>query len=165
LPALLQAGQRATRGLSRLSDAASEWFSGAEPRSAPADGWAEIQAQGPLAALLGFESPLQAGRSVVVLNATDAAQLPAAANLLLDAGKLRLVRGDLVLVRGEAVESFRVGEVYHVGELRWWRWLWFQLHTHPVLLAALGLLIGIGVALIVYRALAQMAARRLAARP
>ena len=72
---------------------------------------------------------------MVLLNATEAAALPAAAEVLLDAGKVRLVRGDLVLVRGEAVEAFRVGDTYDVGELRWWRWLWFQLHTHPLLLA------------------------------
>jgi hypothetical protein len=102
---------------------------------------------------------------VVLLNATDATALPAAAEVLLDPGKLRLVRGDLVLVRGESVDAFRVGEnIYHVGELRWWRWLWFQLHTHPFLLAALGLLVGLGLSLIAFRVLRGMAARRLAAR-
>jgi hypothetical protein len=101
---------------------------------------------------------------VVLLNATEPEALPAAAELLLDAGKLRLVRGDLVLVRGEAVDAFRVGGVYHVGELRWWRWLWFQMHTHPLLLALLGLTLGVVVSLIVFRLLRALAARRLAAR-
>lgn len=164
LPARLEAGQRAASTLGRLADAGAEWFSGAVPHVVPREGWTELQARGPLAAISGFESPLAAGRSVVLLNATDAAALPAAAEVLLDAGKVRLVRGDLVLVRGDAVEAFRVGEVYHVGELRWWRWLWFQLHTHPLLLALLGLVMGLALSLIVYRALRLMAARRLAGR-
>ncbi|MBA4175018.1 MAG: cellulose synthase [Leptothrix sp. (in: Bacteria)] len=164
LPARLAAGQRAASTLGRLADAGAEWFSGAAPHVVPREGWTELQTRGPLAAISGFESPLAEGRSVVLLNATDAATLPSAAEVLLDAGKVRLVRGDLVLVRGDAVEAFRVGEVYHVGELRWWRWLWFQLHTHPLLLALLGLVMGLALSLIVYRALRLMAARRLAGR-
>jgi hypothetical protein len=164
VPAQLDAGRRASSGLGRLADAGAEWFSGAVPHAAPREGWTELVAQGPLAALFAFESPLSAGRSVVVLNATDASALPAAADALLDAGKVRQVRGDLVLLRGQAVDAFRVGEVYYVGSLRWWRWVWFQLHTHPVLLAALGLLLGVAVALIVYRALRRIAQRRLAVK-
>jgi len=164
VPAQLDAGRRASSGLGRLADAGAEWFSGAVPHAAPREGWTELAAQGPLAALFAFESPLAGGRSVVVLNATDESALPAAADALLDAGKVRQVRGDLVLLRGQAVDAFRVGEVYYVGSLRWWRWVWFQLHTHPVLLAALGLLLGVAVALIVYRALRRIAQRRLAVR-
>jgi cellulose synthase operon protein B len=164
LPARLDAAQRAASPLGRLSDAAGEWFSDALPRVLPRDGWTELSAQGPLAALLGFESPAHPGRSVVVLNATDAQALPAAANAIVDPGKVRQVRGDLVLVRNDIVEPYRVGEVYYVGELRWWRWVWFQLHSHPLLLAVLGLLLGIVLALIAFGVLRRIAARRLAGR-
>lgn len=164
LPAQVAAGQRATSTAGRLLDAGAEWFSGAVPRVAPREGWTELQARGPLAAILAFESPQASGRSVVMFNATDAATLPAAAEALLDAGKLRLVRGDLVLLRGDAVEAFRVGTTYQVGELRWWRWLWFQLHTHPLLLALLGLALGMVLSLMAFRLLRARAARRLAAR-
>lgn len=164
LPARLETGQRAASTLGRLADAGAEWFSGAAPHVVPREGWTELVARGPLAALSGFESPLAAGRSVVLLNATEASALPAASELLLDAGKLRQVRGDLVLVRGETVEAFRVGEIYYVGELHWWRWLWFQLHTHPLLLALLGLALGVVLSLVVFRLLRALAARRLAAR-
>ncbi len=165
LPARIDAGQRAASVLGRLSDAGTEWFSGATPHAVPRDGWTELSAKGPLAAIMGFESPLQSGRSVVVLNATDAAALPAAATALIDAGKVREIRGDLVLLRGDAVQSFRVGDVYYVGHLSWWRWLWFQLHSHPLILAALGLLLGVFLALLVFATMRRMAARRLAAGP
>jgi hypothetical protein len=163
LPARIEAGQRASSALGRLSDAGAEWFSGAMPHVVPRDGWTELAAKGPLAAILGFESPLQRGRSVVVLNATDAATLPRAAEALLDPGKVREVRGDLALVRNEEVRSYRVGETYYVGHLSWWRWVWFQLHSHPLVLVLLGLLLGVFLALVAFGAMRRMAARRLAA--
>ncbi len=163
LPARLDATLRASSALGRMADAGAEWFSGATPRAVPRDGWTELAARGPLAAIMGFESPLQAGRSVVVLNATDAATLPRTAATLIDAGKVREVRGDLVLLRGDTVQSWRVGDTYFVGHLSWWRWLWFQLHSHPILLALFGLVLGMFLALLVFRTMRRMAARRLAA--
>jgi len=163
LPARIDAGVRASSALGRLSDAGAEWFSGATPHAVPHDGWSELSAKGPLAAILGFESPLQSGRSVVVLNATDAQTLPRTAAALIDASKVRDVHGDLVLLRGEALQSYRVGETYYVGHLSWWRWIWFQLHSHPVFLVLLGLLLGVFLALVVFGAMRRMAARRLAA--
>ena len=98
-----------------------------------------------------------------MLNATDAETLPRTAAALIDASKVRDMHGDLVLLRGEALASYRVGETYYVGHLSWWRWIWFQLHSHPVLLVLLGLLLGVFLALVVFGALRRMAARRLAA--
>ncbi len=163
LPARIDAGQRASSMLGKLADAGAEWFSGALPHAVPKDGWTEIASKGPLAAILGFESPLASGRSAIVLNATDEATLPRAATALIDASKVRDVRGDLVLLRDEQVQSFRVGDTYYVGHLSWWRWLWFQLHSHPILLVALGLALGVFIALVIFGALRRMAARRLAA--
>jgi len=163
LPARIDAGQRASSPLGKIADAGAEWFSGALPHAAPKDGWTEIAGKGPLAAILGFESPLTRGRSAVVLNATDEATLPRTATALIDASKVRNVRGDLVLLRNDEVQSFRVGETYYVGHLSWWRWIWFQLHSHPILLVTLGLALGVFIALMIFGALRRMAARRLAA--
>ena len=165
LPARLDAAQRSSSVLGALASSGAEWFSGAIAPSLPHDGWTEIAARGPLAALMGFESPLQAGRSVVVLNATDAATLPLTAAALIDPGKVRLLSGDLTLLRGAQVDSFRVGATYYVGQLRWWRWIWFQLHNHPLVLALLGLLLGVFLALLVFSVMRRMAARRLSAEP
>jgi hypothetical protein len=163
LPARIDAGQRASSVLGRLSDAGAEWFSGAIPHAVPRDGWAQLSAQGPLAAIMGFESPLKGGRSVVVLDATDAATLTLAAEALVDPTRVREVRGDLALLRNDSVQSFRVGDTYYVGHLSWWRWVWFQLHSHPIVLVILGLLLGVFLALVAFAALRRMAARRLAA--
>jgi len=164
LPARLEQAQRGSSALHRVVDASVEWFTGAVERTLPRDGWATLKAQGPLGALIGFESPLASGRSVVVINGTEASALPATVNALLDSSKAFHVHGDLTLVRGETVEAFRIGDVYHVGHLSWWRWLWFQLHNHPLVLALLGLLVGVIVALLLYGVLRSIAARRLAVR-
>jgi hypothetical protein len=51
-----------------------------------------------------------------------------------------------------------------VGRLRWWRWIWFQLHSHPLLLAGIGLLFGMAVAMVTFGVLRRLAARRLATK-
>jgi hypothetical protein len=112
---------------------------------------------------MGFESPLRAGRSVVVLQATDDTTLAHVRDLLLDPAKLAQVQGDLVVVRGEQVNAYRVGSTYELGSLAWWRWVWFQLHQRPLLLVALAGLFGLLVALPVYRSLRLRAQRRLLA--
>jgi hypothetical protein len=164
LPAVFDASNRASTGLGRLAAVGAEWFTGALPRAFPSGGWVHWSAQGPLAAIIGMESPLQSGRSVVVINATADSALRQAILPLIDSGKVRDIRGDLTLMRADAVQAFRVGPVYYVGELRWWRWIWFQLHNHPVMLVLVGLLLGGFLALAVYEALRRMAARRLSTR-
>ncbi len=160
LPTHLDGDARGNSPLTRFSDTASEWFTGALPRRYPGKAWAEWKTAGPLAALMGFESPLAAGRSVVALQATDRATLGLMRAALLDPAKIARMQGDLVLARGSQLEAFRIGDVYQVGELRWWRWLWFQMRGHPLLLVALVSLISLLLALSIYRALRSRAERR-----
>jgi hypothetical protein len=98
---------------------------------------------------------------VVVLTATDAPSLQLIARALTDPGKVQGMRGDLSLLRGDAVESFRINPVYYVGDLPWWRRLWFALHGHPILLATVGILSGLVLSLLVFVGLRAMARRRL----
>ncbi|RZS57831.1 cellulose biosynthesis cyclic di-GMP-binding regulatory protein BcsB [Sphaerotilus mobilis] len=160
LPSHLDGDARGNAPLTRFSDTASEWFTGALPRKYPGTAWAEWKSEGPLAALMAFESPLSAGRSVVALQATDPAVLGAMRAAMLDPGKVAGMQGDLVLLRGAQMEAFRVGDVYQVGDLRWWRWMWFQMRGHPLLLVALVGLISLLLALTIYRALRARAERR-----
>ncbi len=161
LPAKLSAGQRSASVLGRIVDASTEWFTGAVDRVLPREGWAEYKARGPLGALIGFESPLSSKRSVIAINATEPAALAATVDAFIDPGKAVQVQGDLTLVRGDAIEAYRVGTTYNVGSLSWWRWLWYQFHTHPVLLGLIGLLMGVLIALVLYSALRRVAAQRL----
>jgi hypothetical protein len=80
---------------------------------------------------------------------------------LVDPGKVQAMRGDLSLLRADAVESFRINPVYYVGDLPWWRQLWFALHSHPTLLALVGIVTGLLLSFIVFVGLRSMARRRL----
>ena len=106
--------------------------------------------------------PLQPGRSVVALTATDSVAMGLLEDSLNDPGKVRALRGDLGLMRGDAIESFRVKPVYYVGDLPWWQRLWFHLHSHPVLLALAGIATGLLLTFLIFSVLRTMARRRLA---
>jgi len=164
LPALLEKGARSIRPLERALGSAMDFFSiDAERRLASPGGRAILEGPGPLGAITGLQSPLDSERSVVVLSATDAATLQSIANALNDPGKVQAMRGDLSLLRGDAVESFRINPAYYVGDLPWWRRLWFALHAHPTVLALAGIVSGLLLSFLVFVGLRAMARRRLQA--
>lgn len=115
------------------------------PREPAAATQEHIEGTGPLAALLGFESPLTSGRSVVAVTAGETRDLPK----LLDALETQAgaMHGSVVLVRSlrdgitgrdaVKVESIAVGPTYTIGVLPFWtvmgHWLW----EHPTLLGLL----------------------------
>ena len=164
LPALVAAGTRSVAPLERALGSFIQLFQlESEIQLSTSGGSTTLAGDGPLAAIVGFESPLSAGRSVVALTASDGAAMALIGAGLNDAGKVRQLRGDLGFLRGENIESFRVHPVYFVGDLPWWQWLWFHLHSHPLLLALLGIAAGLLVTFVVYIALRARAARRLSA--
>ena len=118
-------------------------------------------AQGPLAAIVGFESPLSEGRSVIAFAATDPSAGGGVLATLEDEGKVPFVRGDLAVIRGGEVSSYQGESVYYVGDLSWWMRLWFHLSRYPLLLTAMGLLAGVLLALWLYASLRRAAAARL----
>ena len=162
LPALVAAGTRSVAPLERAMGSLIHLFQlESEIQLSTSGGRTTLAGDGPLAALVGFESPLQSGRSVVALTASDSTSMALLSAGLNDSGKIRQMRGDLGLLRDDAVESFRINPVYYVGSLPWWQWLWFHLHSHPLMLALLGMAAGLLVTFVVYGALRAMAARRL----
>ena len=162
LPARVAAGSRSVAPLERALGSLIHLFQlESEMQLSSSAGRATLVGDGALAALVGFESPLTSGRSVVALTASDSAAMSLLSAGLNDSGKIGQMRGDLGLLRGDSVESFRINPVYYVGSLPWWQWLWFHLHSYPLLLALLGVASGLLVTFIVYGALRAMAARRL----
>lgn len=77
-------------------------------------------------ALVGFESPWQVGRSVVLITADESEALPGLVDALDDRRVSQAVRGDVALVDGDgSVAAFSVAERYQVGNLPWpQRWYW-----------------------------------------
>lgn len=88
-----------------------------------------------LALLMGFESPVSRGHSVVMLVARDANGLAEAAASLQTPQNVAQLKGDLALIKGAEISSFSSGRRYYVGELSALdkpRWLLAQ---HPLLLS------------------------------
>ena len=113
-----------------------------------------------MAALIGFESPYAAQRSVVALTASSDDRVRDVLDVLEDPGKVAQIRGDLTVIRQRDLEGLRLGETYFVGNLPWYAWLWIRLSAHPALLAIGGMLAGLLVALTLFWALGRLAARR-----
>lgn len=124
-----------------------------------------VSAAGQVAALVAFESPLSKDRSVVAFTGTDVDAAHALTDALEDVGKVRLIRGDLAIVRGRAVESYQGDSVYYVGDLPWWKWVWFHLSNRPSLLISLTLVFAVLLALWLYGWLQRRAAIRLGEAP
>lgn len=163
LPALIEAGKRSVRPLETALESFMGLFNeGIHVVIPTAEGRALLEGSGPLAALSGIESPLDKGRSIVLMEATDGTTLKLIGKVLNDPGKLRNLRGDLSVFRGDAVESFRINPIFYVGDLTWWRRGWFHIHSHPFLLALLGLGTGLALTFMAYAALRAAARRRLA---
>jgi cellulose synthase operon protein B len=136
------------------------WLGGTEDQDPPPAGRSIVTLGGPMAALIGFESPLKSGRSVVAISSTSSAQLGDVLDAFQDGGKISQMHGDLTLVREGQVEGLRVGERYFVGDLPWYARAWVHISRYPSLMALAGILAGLIVALTVFWALGRMATRR-----
>jgi hypothetical protein len=121
----------------------------------------DINASGSLGALLSFESPLRARRTIVALTGTDSSAANALVDTLEDEGKVPSIRGALTIVRAGTVQSYEAEARYYVGSLSWWQRLWFHLSQHVVLLTLVMLVTAITVALFLYGWLQRRVARRL----
>jgi hypothetical protein len=123
-----------------------------------------IRADGSLAALLSFESPVSRGRTVVALVGSDAAAAESLLASLEDESKVPQIRGELALVRNDAIQSYQGGDLYYVGSLSWWQWLWFHFSRHALLLTIVCLAAAVATGLFFYGWLQRLAAKRLGGR-
>lgn len=162
LPALLAASQRQSGRPIRPANAQTRIDSPAEDSRASAR--VTSDADGPLAALIGMQSPLAAGRSVVMIAGSSAEAQLSLLDALDDPARAGAIHGSVAFARAGDVLSAQLGERYYVGELPLhWR-LWWRLSQHPLLLGGLGLLSVLVFAMLVLRSLRAVARRRLALR-
>lgn len=120
-----------------------------------------IISDGPMAAIIGFQSPFHEQRSVVALLADSPHAYQLLNNALLDTGKRAAIYGSAAIIRESGVNSLRVGNRYFVGHLPWWERLWHGLATHPVLMALFAVIVVVLVALMVWRLMRLVTRRRL----
>jgi hypothetical protein len=122
---------------------------------------ARIETRGSLAAILGFESPLTEGRSVVAVTATAPEQLGQAVAALEKPELERQINGSAAFIQQEKVTSELVGETYTVGSLPLWTSIWYPLSSHPILLALLAVIAVLVFAFALWRSLRAIADRRM----
>lgn len=130
-------------------------------RDSPTPWKVELESAGPMAAIVGFESPVQNERSVIAVASSSPEVTAAALDALEDEGLVGNIRGDVSFVRGRQIDSYQIADNYHVGSLPLWLWLRFHFSGHPVLLALLGILAGLLLAFAIHWNLKRVAARRL----
>lgn len=120
-----------------------------------------ITSSGPMAAVVGFESPYHKQRSVVALLADSATGYNLLNNALNDSGKRTAMFGSVSVIRESGVSSLRVGDIYYVGHLPWFERVWFALSNHPVLLAIFAAISIVLLAWVLWRLLRIISRRRL----
>ncbi|WP_107850632.1 cellulose biosynthesis cyclic di-GMP-binding regulatory protein BcsB [Oceanimonas marisflavi] len=119
-----------------------------------------VSAKGPLAAVVGMESPYTPGRSLVALLGNQEQDYALLRQTLQDEGRLNDISGSVALLRESGVNSQLVGEQYYIGHLPWWVKLWYLLAPQPVLLAVLAVLSTLLLAVLLWRSLRWLAHRR-----
>ncbi|MGK7868056.1 UDP-forming cellulose synthase catalytic subunit [Falsiroseomonas sp. E2-1-a20] len=138
--------ERLTLGASdRLSDVRALFLGEGEERQRAAAALTELGES--VAVIVGTQSPLQSGRSVVaVLGATPLALANAVATLR-DPATAGQVQGDLSVLNGSRISAFRTGRGYSVGDPPWWLvpYLWIDEDPYAViaLMLAASLLLGL----------------------
>ncbi|WP_261641829.1 cellulose biosynthesis cyclic di-GMP-binding regulatory protein BcsB [Erwinia mallotivora] len=120
-----------------------------------------ISSTGPMAALVGFQSPFYPQRSVVALLADSPRAWQLLNGALSDSEKRAAIFGSASVIRESGVNSLRVGETYWVGHLPWWERVWNALASHPVLLAVFAAVVVILFGLLVWRLMRSTGRRRL----
>jgi hypothetical protein len=112
-------------------------------------------------ALFGLESPLAAGRSVVVATAPEPQRLQEVLNLLEDDKLAYTLHGGAVLIQEGQPTSLPAKQDYTIGKLPFWTAIWYPLSGQPVLLALMSALAVLIFAFALWRTLKATAAKRL----
>ncbi|MGE4336153.1 MAG: cellulose biosynthesis cyclic di-GMP-binding regulatory protein BcsB [Pigmentiphaga sp.] len=116
------------------------------------------------ALLAGFESPLSAKRSVVVLASTSPVRLREAVSALVDTDTnvTAELQGSFAVIKNQGrAETLVTRHEYSVGELGWWLGARYYLSHHPLGLVVLSVISIIVLAFLAYLLLRARARRRL----
>ncbi len=116
-------------------------------------GSVNLSGVGNLVAMMGFESPLKATRSVVFLYADQASDFKRMIETLLDSERVRNIQGDFVVVGDKAIQHARASDTYYLGHIPWYnKFRWF-LADNPILVAFVALLLALLASAVLYRPL------------
>jgi cellulose synthase (UDP-forming) len=140
-------------------------FGAPEGRSDREQASAALAAPGDsLGALIGFESPLRSGKSVIALTGATPAGMEAMVAALRDPEQIARVQGDMALLTGGRVVSYKIGSSFTRGTLPPWLWPQYWLANQPLLVLGVLAIAIILVAAPLYWVLRRRAALRLRER-
>ena len=119
-----------------------------------------IQTAGSLGAIMGFESHLKEKKAGLVITGTDQNSFERAVAAMADYGDIAKIKGSVSLIRGDDIQSYSLGETYVSGALPWWLRMRIAFSQYPVLIALVGVLAGVILAILAFGWLAGRASRR-----
>lgn len=161
LPAIINGQNRRISQPERSVNFLYDWLGfGTEPNPVVATE-DHVKGPGPLAAILGFESPLTSSRSVVAITAVESSHMPQVMDVLSNEVLAKSMHGSAAFIRGDKLESIFAGNTYTLGTLPFWTAIWFPLSEHPILLAIMSVLAVLVFAFALWRSLKAFALRRL----
>lgn len=132
-----------------------------DPKDSEAETQTTISSSGPMAAILGFQSPYNSQRSVLALLADSPRGNELLNEAIGDSGKRAFIGGSVTIIRDSGVNALRVGDIYYVGHLPWYERIWFALSAHPIILSILAVVTMILLGWILWRVLHILSRRRL----
>jgi hypothetical protein len=126
-----------------------------------ANGNTDFMVDDDLSLLMGLESPISSGKSVIAFLAGGSRSTANAVGKIEDTGLSRYIKGDLAVFREKEIISYDIGDKYYTGKVPLWIMVWFHASNHPYLLSIAGLIAGLILALISHRFLLLKAGQRL----
>lgn len=163
-------GKERRFSLSSWVDGVASWF-GNDPRDRKrqADIQLAFSSGGVTATLAGLQSPLQSGRSAVVVSGTSADGLASAVQALLASRDAESkadnpqdrIGGSLSVISGGQAYTLQDEQSYYVGSLPTWLGLQWFFARHPLTLVGALLLSALVIAVLLYLSLRARAQRRL----
>lgn len=132
-----------------------------DPKYSEAETQTTISSNGPMAAILGFQSPYNSQRSVLALLADSPRGNTLLNEAISDSGKRNFIGGSVTIIRDSGVSAVRVGDIYYVGHLPWYERIWFALSDHPIILSIMAVVAMVLIGWILWRILHILSRRRL----
>lgn len=102
---------------------------------APADTDAAVYGAKGFSGIVSFRSPFGDAHTVVALIADNQADLPTLVDGMADNKINAAIKGDLSVTTGDSMSSYKLGQVYWVGNLPIWLRISYWISLHPVLMA------------------------------
>lgn len=155
-------GDGSSFGLSDLAFKVVDWWHGDRGLvDMPTRASLTVSGLADKALVMGFESPLKADRSVLALVASEPRNQADLLSALLDPHLVKQLQGGMAVVHGRTVTAVATGERYYVGRLPPYEYVRWVLSAHPLVLALSALVAALMAAVLMYRVLHAIAARRL----